>query len=119
LAWPSRNLDERLYDRKTFRSHRKGLTGFLGAPRRAHTDPGRHHHSSGLLVRLNFKAGRFLVFTPDKVALNRLDNSNGVDVELMLGNTMAVQNVVMTPVGRDFLFYRRSSCNGDPDPDRD
>jgi PKD repeat protein len=74
--------------------------------------------STGLLVRLNFATGRLLVFTPEKVLLDRIDNRNGVDVELMLGDSVAVQRIDMKPV-HSFLVYRSAGCDRDPDPDRD
>jgi beta propeller repeat protein len=75
--------------------------------------------SNGSLVRLHFGAGRLLVFTPEKVVLNRLDSGDGVDVELVIGSSVAVERIDMKRVGPSFLVYRSGRCDREPDPARD
>jgi PKD repeat protein len=68
---------------------------------------------NGYIVRINFANGQIFVNTP-KIELTDLDNSNGVDVELFLGDGIAVENIMMTPRLGNRLVYRRSDTNDDP-----
>jgi feruloyl esterase len=68
---------------------------------------------SGLVAWLNFRTRRFLVVAP-KVGLSGLDPADGVEVELFLGDGLAVENVAMTQAAKDLLVYRRRGVTGDP-----
>jgi PKD repeat protein len=68
----------------------------------------------GLVARLDFARGRLFLLTP-KIGLAGLDPSNGVDVELVLGSSVAIENIRMAPAGRELLLYRRDGCDGEDD----
>jgi PKD repeat protein len=68
---------------------------------------------NGLLVRLDLANHRMLVMTP-KMDVSRIDNSNGVDVEVMVGNAMVVEKIRLTAAQMNTLIYRRKGVQGDP-----
>jgi hypothetical protein len=65
----------------------------------------------GVVAKLDFARGRLFLLTR-KIGLSRLDPANGVDVELTIGGATAVENVPLTPAGRDLLVYRRDCDRG-------
>jgi PKD repeat protein len=66
----------------------------------------------GYIIRLDFANGQISVNTP-KILLTGLDNSNGVDVKLMVGDDVAVENIVMMPAFGNRLIYLRFDATDD------
>jgi len=60
----------------------------------------------GLVVKIDFADRTLLVSTPSKTNLFGLDPSNGVQVDLLMGNLTATETVPMT-ANRSGFIYRR------------
>jgi len=78
------------------------------------------YFKSGVWAFLDFKHGRLWVRAGDSTNLSGLDNSNGVDIELLIGSTMAVQNVKLQQLDRKgniWAYWWGKHCGGDSDPD--
>jgi PKD repeat protein len=67
---------------------------------------GYSYLGNGILVRLDLKNHQLQVITP-KVTVSGIDNSNGVDVRVMVGSAMAVQNIKMKSAPLNTLVYLR------------
>jgi PKD repeat protein len=63
------------------------------------------YDEKGLVVKLDYGKGTLSAHTP-KIPLVGLDEANGVDVELMIGDYMAVENIAMK-IKKGKLEYRR------------
>ncbi|CAB5105297.1 Cytochrome c551/c552 [Olavius algarvensis associated proteobacterium Delta 3] len=59
-----------------------------------------------LCVIWNVTTGHVWVYRRN-IDLHTLDNTNGVDVEFHLGSSVAVENIMMTPLGQRRLYYWR------------
>ena len=68
---------------------------------------------NSILVRFDFTDNHLLVVTP-KMNLVGLDNVNGVDVELMIGSDVAIENIMMKASHFNTLIYRSPGCLGEP-----
>jgi hypothetical protein len=76
--------------------------------------PGAYVYTgNGMLVRLDPANHRLLVVTPN-LSVTGINNSNGVDVEVMVGDATAVENIKMTAAPLSSLIYRRKDVLGDP-----
>ncbi len=62
---------------------------------------------NGLVVSMNFTINTIVVGTPSKTNLFGLDASNGVQVEVHIGQAVEVETIPMTEQGKNRLVYQR------------
>jgi PKD repeat protein len=65
------------------------------------------YKSRGLMVKMNFMENTLVVGTPSKTNLFGFDASNGVQVEVAIGQAAAVETITMTEAGKNRLVYQR------------
>ena len=69
-----------------------------------------------LSVRLDFQNGQIFVTTP-RIGLPGIDNTNGIDIELLVGDAAAAENILLKPwaprTDKKWV-YRRADTHGDP-----